>query len=158
MLYNNELISNPNWISVYAISCLCFRYNLGFLGNLSIISFFACDGGTCAIKLSLVTQKKETLGTSLYLISHLFQLPFLLLDSILSKIRPMIFICLAILKCAIMYKWLFNLALEAKIKTKNCKCLTFSQPIKLNRAKIRQVNKQVNNGQAWNKQAYETRE
>ena len=112
----------------------------------SAASTFACDSGACATKPGLVTKKGEPPRISLHFISHPLQPPSLLLGSTLSKMRPVMFVCSAISKYATMCEWPFSSALEAKIRTKDREYLTFAQPIKLNGAEMKQVNKRVRNG------------
>lgn len=67
ILYSNELASNLTQTFVYTTICLYFRYSLG---NLSMVALFAYDGKVCAIKLGLITKKKEPPRTSLYFLSN----------------------------------------------------------------------------------------
>lgn len=154
VLYSDELVSNPTRTFACAASCLCFGYSLGRLGNLSTASLFARDGGACAAEPGLVTKKGEPPRTSLHLISHPLPPPSLLLGSTLSKMRPVMFVCSAMPKCATMCEWPFSSALEAKIRTKDREYLTFAQSIKLNGAEMKQVNKRVRNGRARNGRAW----
>ena len=108
LLYSDKLVSNPTWTSVCVASYLCFGYNLGRLGNFSMPFLFACGGSSCTTKSGLVTKEGEPTRTSLHLISHLFQSLSFLLGSTLSKMRPVMFICLAISKYITMCKWLFS--------------------------------------------------
>lgn len=59
MLYSEKLVSNQTRISVCTASYFYFRYSLSDLGNLSMASFFAHNGGACAAEPSLVTKKRE---------------------------------------------------------------------------------------------------
>lgn len=70
MLYSDKLVSNLTQTSIFAMNCLCFEYSFGCLGNLSTVSFFACDSGACATKSDLITKKEKPPKTFLYFISH----------------------------------------------------------------------------------------
>ncbi len=70
----------------------------------SAASTFACNGGACATKPGLVTKKEKLPRTSLHLIFYLLQPPSLRLGSNLPKMRPVMFVCLAMSKCATMCK------------------------------------------------------
>ena len=139
--YKDKLVGNPSRIFVCAANCLYFLYGWR---NLSAAFFLGHDGGAWIAEPGMVTKKGELPRTFLHLISHSLQPPSLLLGSTLSKIRPVMFICSAMSKCATICEWPFSSALEAKIKDREY--LTFVQPIKLNRAKMKQINKRVQNG------------
>lgn len=68
--YKEKLLSIPTRTLVYAAGCLYIGYYLGSLGNLSIVSPFAHDGGISTTKPGLVTKKREPPKTTLDL-SHL---------------------------------------------------------------------------------------
>lgn len=72
LLYYNKLVSNLIWTYIFATSYLCFRYNLGYLGNFLKVSFFAYNDNTYIAKISLVTREKKPSRNFLYVFSHLF--------------------------------------------------------------------------------------
>ena len=45
MLYSNELVSKPTQTLICTTSYFCFRYSLGYLGNLSIAFFLLVIAG-----------------------------------------------------------------------------------------------------------------
>lgn len=92
----DEQVSNSTKTSVYAANCFYFGYNLD---NLSIASFFACDGRACTTKPDLVTKKKKLSKAALELFD-LFQSLFFLFY-------------LTIFKYVLISKWQFRTTLAS---------------------------------------------
>lgn len=69
LLYNNAVVSNLTHSSVCTTSCPYFEYGLGSLRNFSMASFFVCNSGAYTTKPNLVTKKRETPRTFLYLLT-----------------------------------------------------------------------------------------
>lgn len=111
LLCSNEPVNNPARTSVYAASCLYFGYILGYLGNFSKVSMFACNNCTYIAKQDLVIREKKSSKTFLYLFFYFFQSTSLFFNLTLLKVRLEIFKCLAMLKCALVskYETSFNL-------------------------------------------------
>ena len=106
--FKEKIISNQTQTFVCAADCL-YLYGLS---NLSVASFLAHNGGACTAELCLVTKKRESPRTSLYLLSQALQSPSPFLSLTLSKMCPAIFESM-MSNCAAMSKWQFSLTLAS---------------------------------------------